>query len=43
MSSHLEEVRKAWIAFDSLRNSNGIILNGENDSLTLAHVVAVAR
>ncbi|EPS25973.1 hypothetical protein PDE_00909 [Penicillium oxalicum 114-2] len=43
MSTHLAETRRAWATLEKAKNSDFIVLTGDNDSLGLAHVVAVAR
>lgn len=43
MSTHLAETRRAWATLEKAKHSDFIVLTGDNDSLGLAHVVAVAR
>lgn len=43
MPTHLEEARRAWTVLEKAKKSERVVLNGENGSLELAHIVAVAR
>ncbi|CAI7630635.1 unnamed protein product [Penicillium glandicola] len=43
MPTHLEEAFRAWSVLEKAKKSDSVVLNGENHSLELAHIVAVAR
>lgn len=44
MATHLNETLKAWSLLENLLEcSENVVLDGENHSLTFAHVVAVSR
>lgn len=44
MATHLSEARSSWnLLRKLLQRTEGVVLDGEDQSLTLAHVVAVSR
>lgn len=44
MPTHLDEVRRAWEILNENSSSTSVVtLDGEPESLQMAHIVAVAR
>lgn len=43
MTTHLAVTRRAWATLEKAKNSDLIVINGDNGALELAHIVAVAR
>ncbi|KAK9860837.1 AMP-dependent synthetase/ligase [Penicillium brevicompactum] len=43
MSAHLEQTHRSWSILEKARQGEGVTLSGEQNSLELAHLVAVSR
>jgi hypothetical protein len=43
MSTHFAEAHRAWVILQAAKQDDNIVLDGEDGSLQLAHIVAVSR
>lgn len=43
MSTHLKQTHRSWGILEKAKQGESVILSGEQNSLELAHLVAVSR
>ena len=43
MSAHLEQTHRSWGILEKAKQGDSVILSGEQNSLELAHLIAVSR